>query len=435
MERQSGGAPLRWRLQLSTWLCAWSILCALPAAARAQTALAAPLALAEAEVLALAAEPGQLALNAEAEALAAHAVAARALPDPELRLALANYPIESGGFSTEGMTQAQVGLRQSFPAGRSRAVLQGRFDRMSAERTQRADARAREVLGATRMAWLEAFYWQRAHAIVTESRPFFEDLVTVTRSLYSLGNRDQQDLLRAELELSRLEERLIDINRQRAHASASLSEWIGAAAARDPVSALPTWSPPASLAQLRESLLEHPLLAAAGSRIAVGDSGVDLARERYKPGWDLDLGYGYREGELANGDSRSDFVSVALTFDLPLFTRNRQDRTLAAAVSERAAAAASRDVLLRRLRGRLDAEHARWRELDRRLALYQTRILDQTAAQTQAALNAYQSDAADFADVMRAFIDDLNTRLDYVRLQVDRAQSHARLAELGGLTL
>ena len=52
--------------------------------------------------------------------------------------------------------------------------------------------------------------------------------------------------------------------------------------------------------------------------------------------------------------------------------------------------------------------------------------------QAQAALLAYQSDAGDFADVMRAYIDDLNTRLEHTRLQVERAQSFAVLASLGG---
>ena len=54
--------------------------------------------------------------------------------------------------------------------------------------------------------------------------------------------------------------------------------------------------------------------------------------------------------------------------------------------------------------------------------------------QAQAALLAYQSEAGDFADVMRGYIDDLNTRLDHVRLKVERGQSYAALANLGGIS-
>jgi len=106
---------------------------------------------------------------------------------------------------------------------------------------------------------------------------------------------------------------------------------------------------------------------------------------------------------------------------------------MAAALSERRAATASKQELLRRLNSRLEAEFAQWTELSRRIELYEEQILGQASDHAQAALVAYQSDAADFADVMRAFIDDLNTRVDHIHLQVRRAQSYAVLANLGGI--
>jgi len=118
---------------------------------------------------------------------------------------------------------------------------------------------------------------------------------------------------------------------------------------------------------------------------------------------------------------------------LPCFGKNRQDRKLAAALSERSAAKYSPTALAAQLRSELDGEYARWSDLTRRLALYESRILEQSKSQAQAALLAYQSDTADFSDVMRGYIDDLNTRLEHIRLQVERAQSYAVLANLGGL--
>ena len=90
-----------------------------------------PLTLAEAEKLALDQEPGYAAMLAQASALEDRAMAAGQLPDPTLRAALANYPISSGGFSTEGMTQAQLGLRQSFPSGKSRAFSTQHYESLA----------------------------------------------------------------------------------------------------------------------------------------------------------------------------------------------------------------------------------------------------------------------------------------------------------------
>ena len=390
-----------------------------------------PLTIAEAEDIARGGEPGQRALIAQAEARQEQAVAAGSLPDPVLRVGLANYPINGGSFSTEGMTQAQLGLRQSFP--RARAQGTARF-RAEAEAFSRgADARGRDVLSAVRIAWLETYYSQRAWMLVSESRPFFADLVTITRSMYAVGRKTQYDVLRAELELSRLDDRLIEAERARSEAQARLSRWLGEDAYRPVAMKLPDWAVPPSLETLKAGLDSHPALAAARAGVTAQQAAVEIAEENKKPGWALDLGYGFRDGFLPDGSPRSDFVSLSVSVDLPFFARNRQDRKLAAALGSRRAAIASEAELAARLSSELDAEYARWTDLTRRLELYETQILDQSKGQAQAALLAYQSDTGNFSDVMRGFIDDLNTRIEHVRLQVQRAQSHAVLAKLGGL--
>ena len=404
--------------------------------ASATSALAQPnsaLTLAEAERLALEREPGQAAYLARADALEEQAIVAEQLPDPRMRVGLANFPIEDGSFSTEAMTQAQIGFQQAFPPGESRAHGARRFTSLAQEMTETANARGRDVLAGVRTAWLEAYYWDRAAAIVLESRPFFSELAAVTRSLYSVGTRDQQDVLRSDLELSRLDDRLIGINRQRATARATLSQWLPDQSDRPIAESLPPWEQIPPLEDLRARLDTHPAIRAADARIAAHEASIDLARERYKSGWMLDVTYGYRDGVLPDGAPRSDMLSVGFMVDLPFFRKSRQDRSLAAAFSERRAADESKEQLRRRLSSQLAAEHARWHELTRRLELYERQILVQTRDHAQAALLAYQSEAADFADVMRAYIDELNTRLDFLRLRIERTQSYAALANLGGL--
>ena len=77
--------------------------------------------------------------------------------------------------------------------------------------------------------------------IVVQLRPFFSDLVEVTRSLYSVGRKTQHDVLRAELELARLDDRLIEIERRRGQAQSELSQWLGDAARRPVADTLPSW--------------------------------------------------------------------------------------------------------------------------------------------------------------------------------------------------
>jgi outer membrane protein TolC len=393
-----------------------------------------PLTLAEAEDLALTGEPGQAALQAKSGALEQRAVVAAELPNPVLRVGLNNFPIESGGFSTEGMTHALVGIRQTFPAGSSREISARQMQLQASAFSASADARGADVLAAVRHAWLDAYYWQRAHALVSESRPFFSDLVVVTRSLYAVGRSNQQDVLRAELELSRLDDRLIDTERQHSRAQGALSEWVGDNAWRPMATVLPNWGEVPGRDELHRNLLQHPTLRAADSEIAARDARVDLAEEQSKPAWALDFGYSYRQGMLPSGDPRSDFVSLVVSVDLPFFRKDSVDSSLSAALLERSAASEEKSQMQRRLSSLLAQEYARWHDLSRRIELYEQRILLQVEDQARASLVAYQTDSGDFADVMRGYIDHLNTRLEHIRLQIDRAQSYAMLANLGGIS-
>ena len=393
-----------------------------------------PLTMAEAEDLALAAEPGRLALEAQAAALNERAIVAGELPDPMLRVGLNNFPLESGGFSTEGMTQVMVGYRQAFPAGKTRSLSFEKFGRLADSMNENAATRGRNVRTATQKAWLELYFLDNAEALIHESRPLFSDLAEITRSLYSVGRKNQQDVLRAELELSRLDDRLIDIERRRARARASLAEWIGDEASRPVATNFPRWTSVPAMSDLQQGLSQHPAVLAADAKVSASDAGVKIADERSKPNWALDVGYGYREGNLPSGEPRSDLITVGVTVGLPFFNKKSVDSTLTAALHERSAARSSKLRLERELGRQLDAEHAQWQELTRRLALYDTEILTQAKDQADAALLAYQSDAGDFADVMRASIGYLNTRIEHLRLSVDRAQSYSMLANLAGLT-
>jgi outer membrane protein TolC len=392
-----------------------------------------PLTLSESEDLALASEPGQQAMQASAAALTARAVIAGELPDPTLEIGLNNFPIEAGGFSTEAMTNAAIGVRQAFPAGATRSINARQLDLLASEMHENADARGRDALMSVRIVWLSLYHWEQAHELVLASRPFFDDMVTVTRSLYAVGRKSQQDVLRAELELSRLDDRLIDIEWRRAQARAALSKWIGPDAARPIAPGLPGWDRLPPFDDLQNALGLHPALRAADAQIDARGAGVELAQQRSKPGWALDMAYSYREGTQPSGDPRSDMISLNVSVDLPFFSKRTVDGSLTSALQERSAARSRREQFLRELQSQLGAEHARWQDLTRRLDLYDSRILDQASSNAEASMLAYQSDRGDFAEVMRAYIDDLNTRIDHVRLQVERAQSYAVLANLGGL--
>lgn len=413
-------------------ICGWLVVVAAVIGCQAR---AEELTLAAAERQALRDEPGVLALTERAAAARELAIAARALPDPQLRFGALNLPLEGGGFRTEGMTQLQIGVRQTLPPATGRAAANRRETAFGERGNQQANDHRQAVLLAVRTAWLNVLLAIDGRQLVSQSRPLFENLVEVTRSRYTVGDKNQQDLLRAELQLGLLDARVVAIEQREAQARAELRRWLGADADRPLAPGLPNWPPPPPLRDALSALTKHPALAAAAAAVAAADAAVDLAQSRFRPGWTLDAAYGYRDGGLPDGSPRPDVLSVSASLNVPLFTANRQHRGLRAAQARRRAAMAERDELRLRLASQLRSAHGRWDDLGRRLALYGTVVLPQARAHADAALAAYRSETADFDDVMRSHISELETRLDHLGLRAEQARSHAELAYFAGLAL
>lgn len=370
-------------------------------------------------------EPRVAAARARARALDERAVAEGQLPDPELRVGLANMPVDSFDFDQEPMTQVQVGVRQAFPRGRTLAETRARTDAEAEASRARARLERRRVVLETRLAWLELAYWLTARRIVDDQQAAVTELVRVIETAFATGTGSNQDLLRAELELSLLDDRAVEVARQIEAVRADLARYVGDAAAARPLpDALPALSPPPDRRLIADDLTRHPQVTALDARVDARGRDVAIARQAYKPRWALDLAYGARVG------GRADFASVGVTLDVPLFTDQRQDRRLAAARQERQAARLDRQAVLLDLRQRLDRTHAAWMRLGQRVGLYERVVRVRADANADAALDGYQNQVADFAELIRSRLEALDTRLTLRRLRVDRAKAQAELLYL-----
>jgi outer membrane protein TolC len=283
-----------------------------------------------------------------------------------------------------------------------------------------------------RKSWLERYYWLQAERIVSTNRRLFNQLLDITHAQYAAGRRNQQDVLRAELELGLLDDRLTHIRQQQQAAEASLGKWLGADAQRPLPGEFPELAMVKSLTAIEGGLQNHPSIQSAMANVEANQNSVRIAREAYKPAYTLGLMYGIRDGENSPGDDRADLVSASLQFDVPLFTAKRQDKRLSAAQKRAAAALSQRDDRYRELQRMLNDSYTNWQRLGERVQRFDASLLRQARENTKATYNAYQSDSADFATLMRANITELDTRLKALRLRVDRAKQQAQLLYLAG---
>ena len=385
------------------------------------------------------------------DAIESMSVAARTLPDPKMSIGILNLPTDTFNFSQEPMTRFNVGVSQMFPRGDSLAIRQKQLELVGSQYPfQRQDRRAKVVVSVSRL-WLDAYNAQESIALIEKDRPLFEQMVDVAEASYSsaLGKTRQQDIIRAQLELTQLEDRLTVLRQKQEVSVGKLSEWLSEYFLEEyldntTTTAVIPWSRlaldnelpditmlnaplytaknEASPETLFEYFSEHPLVAALQQRIMASKTGIELARQKYKPEWGVNVSYGYRDSDRS-GNDLADFFSVGATFDLPLFTGNRQDKEVQSAVSQAEAIKTEKWLLVRKMIANFEKTRAKLIRLNERQKLYQVELLPQFHEQAEASLTAYTNDDGDFAEVVRARIAELNALIDELSIDVERQKA------------
>jgi len=387
--------------------------------------------------------------------------AVNTLPDPKLSIGFANLPTNGFDFGQEGMTQAKVGISQMFPRGDTLDIKSQQLIIQSEAFPYQRKDRESKVTVTVGSLWLDAYRVQQSIALIDKNRALFEQLADIAEASYSsgLGKTRQQDIVRAQLELTRLEDRLDKLDQQRNRFEGMLAQWLVKFSTDESV-AKSNLSDKGALSRdyalhnivlshelpqidllnrdlvynknwlLPEALVhyfsKHPSVIAVEKKVNATKIGIKLAKQKYKPEWGISASYGYRADDPM-GSSRADLLSVGVTFDLPLFTENRQDKEVQSAISTTEAVKTEKLLLLRQLLGAYSSAKGRLLRLKKRQDLYNLKLVPQIHDQAEASLTAYTNDDGDFSEVVRSRIAVLNAEIDELTLNVEEQKIRLEL--------
>ncbi len=371
-------------------------------------------------------------LEAQAQAVTAareHAIAATQLPDPKLTVGLADWPIEGAerySLRRDDFTMVTAGVTQDFPRAEKRRLRGARGEHEAELAEQVLTANRLMVARDAGLAWLNAWKPERYLELLRASAREAALQVQATEIAYTAGRATQAEVLAARVSLELLRDEAADAEQQAQDARGALSRWIGNDEARRPLSAaLPSWALPVPLADSLAKLRAHPHLNAETRRVAIAEDDVALAKQAYKPDWGVELGYGHRP-------DFADFVSVNVTVDLPVFTGNRQDRSLGAKLAEQEQAAQSREDMFRQEEAELRRHWESWQRLQDRVSRFDSVILPQSEQRTAAALAAWQAGQGTLAAVLDARRMALDNRMKRLDLVTDAAKRRVHLLYFAG---
>lgn len=390
------------------------------------------LTLQQAEAIALNADPLIASQQATARALLDESVSNNTLPDPQFRFGLFNLPIESLSTTQEPTTQLRLGLQQKFPRGNTLDLKQQSSEWLSQSAVAKARDTKLKTLRDLRETFLNLYYEIGAARILKETSGHFINLVKITEAQYASGRVNQQDVIRADLELSRLEDRTISVQSKVDEFRAQLSLWITDNAYKSIDVTIPELKAIPASYDINQLLTQHPAILVETAKVEAISRMIDMAKQDYKPGFNAFVEYRKRNGDNPNGSDREDMMAAMVTMDIPLFTENRQDKKVSSNEEKTLAAKLLRDDKLRLLKRMLDKDTAMYKRLGERETIYKEELLESAKNNASASINAYQSGVSEFATLMRARITELDVRLADLRIRVDRKRAQARLLYIIG---
>lgn len=373
-----------------------------------------------------------------AAAAAAHRVSpAGSLEDPRFSYEATNIPVGDFDFKSTPMSGNQLRLSQKLPfpgvlSNREKAAHAG----ASAAKEDLEDQRLR-VAAVVESAWAELGFAQRALEITDGNLGLLRQLTEIAETKYSVGLGLQQDVLRAQVELTRLLEvrlRRMEAIRVAESQLASLLElplqtlFPRTADLRD-ASPLPEIAP--LLGPLDQT---SPLLRALAERVEEAERLHRATELEGYPDFDLDVGYRIRQRAPGDPVAGDDFVAAGVTVRLPVNRGKWREKTAERAAIVRHAEAAYRDGRAR-LRDAVRTTFAALERADAEVALLETGLVPQTRQSLDSSRSGYQVDKVDFLSLIDSQVRLLDAELSLVRAVADRRSSFAALESAIGKEL
>ena len=358
------------------------------------------------------------------------------LDDPMLSFEIENLPTNSFAFTQEDMTMKKLSVSQALP-------FFGKLGLRSEVAQREANAiglayrdKRNEIVRRVKEVFYGLYAIDHSLEIVEKNRELLREFVKIAETKYSVGKGIQQDVLKAQVELSKLLDEQIRLEQSREAAGARLNAILN----RPPQTPLGRTGEvskaelPMDLTELQTRALENrPLLKGLQEEIERSKAANALARKRYFPDLTMSMGYAFREDSAIA--KRSDFFSAGFSINIPLYFRTKQDRqvaeTSALINSAKEQYQATRNEVFSMVK-ELMADIEKGHKL---IDLIETGLLPQARLSLDSAVAGYQVGKVDFLTLLDSRLTLFNFEKEYYRTLGEYQISLARLEWVVGARL
>jgi len=369
----------------------------------------------------------------EVRAARARVRPAGALPDPTISYGQMNVGniVPFTTLGEEGFSEIYVGFHQEFPFYGKRQLRESMAAKEAdAEQWSYQFTRLR-ILSDLKVAYYELAYWHEVRDTLDRDMRLLERFAETAAALYRVGKGNQADLLRAQAELSRLQNRIEMADQRIGVARAMINALLNRPA--DSPLARPE---PLAKSALRYSLPEllqlsqdrFPPLREQEQVIQGREYGVELAKKEKWPDFGLVFAY-HNRGQLR------DYWTIGGTARIPLYYNRKQKQELEEAEARLSAARARQESLRAQAQFQVKDLFLQATTSERLLALYEKTIVPQDTLTLEASAASYQVGTIEFLSVVDGLLKLVDDELAYYEHMITYQKALALLEPLVGVEL
>jgi outer membrane protein, heavy metal efflux system len=356
------------------------------------------------------------------------------LPDPEVTVqdVSAGTPIPFWDYNTVQMTFIGFGVSQSLPYPGKLRLRGDVARRQAASLGDRLESVRRSIAEQVKTAYYRLSYVQKTLEILDRDQSLIDQMEKIAEARYRVGQGSQQDVLKGQLERTKLLRDTAETHQQQGTLEAQLKTLLNRPPdSADIVAGTLTETPlPSGIDQLLALVRTgNPEVSTRQQLVRSKSLGVELARKDYLP--DFNVQYMWQHTAAPFPDR----YSLSFGVRIPIYRARRQDPELAQAAEELNQSRREYEAQVQQTYFEVKDQYLAADTSAKVLKMYREGLIPQATATFQAGLAAYQSGNEDFQSLLASFLDVLNLDKEYWRTLADHEAALAKLERLTGVTL
>ncbi|MGA7839217.1 MAG: TolC family protein [Ignavibacteriaceae bacterium] len=360
------------------------------------------------------------------------------LPNPMLMLGLMNLPTNSFSFNQEPMTQKVIGLQQTIPFPGKLSAME---DAASID-TLIIDKEIKDAKNEIRKDVSEKYYslsfFRKSLMYAKENKNLLEKISDVVSTKYSVSTASQQNLIKVQLEITNISDKIEDLKSKEGSALSSLNAFLlqdsNTPIATETFDSIDTID--ITVKQL-DSLARanRPYLQGIQLSQEKGKLKQSAAEKDYLPNFTVGVQYGQRGTLDKTGMEQADFLSFSLGVSLPINYGGKISSKVQEATSIQELYNQQYYQAFQYLDGVFGTKVTELNSLKNRITLFESGLLTQARQNLNSALSSYQVNAVDFINVIDAQNQLYMIETKLYKLKTDYLKKIAELEFLTGSNL